>query len=275
MNELKCNTQYIGRQYVWLEKTDSTNNMLKRLISDNTTVEEQYAYGNLVECEPKDGMMIIADHQEAGKGRTGRSWESPAGTSLAISVLLRPQISDDSISMVTLIAALAVSEAVRKVCDIVPDIKWPNDIVINGRKVCGILTELDITDGVKSLIVGVGINVNQNLFPEEIADKATSIMNEAGRLIDREELMQHFAEALEYYYEKFLKTGDMSGLLDEYNGKLINMNREVKVLDPSENIEGIARGIDSMGKLLVETEDGEIHHIYAGEVSVRGLYGYV
>jgi len=190
-------------------------------------------------------------------------------------VLLRPQISDDSISMVTLIAALAVSEAVRKVCDIVPDIKWPNDIVINGRKVCGILTELDITDGVKSLIVGVGINVNQNLFPEEIADKATSIMNEAGRLIDREELMQHFAEALEYYYEIFLKTGDMSGLLDEYNGKLINMNREVKVLDPSENIEGIARGIDPMGKLLVETEDGEIHHIYAGEVSVRGLYGYV
>jgi len=275
MHNLKCNTRFIGKQYIWLDQVDSTNSMLKRLINDNTTLEPQVGFGTLIEGTPEPGMIVIADYQEAGRGRSGHNWISPKGTSLAISVLLRPEVSDESKSMITLIAALAVWDAVFKTCGIEASIKWPNDIVIGKKKVCGILTELDITDGIQSLILGVGINVNQDSFPEDIADKATSLMKEAGHYIDSEEVMKNFAESLEHYYDIFVESGDMSVLLEEYNSKLINRDAEVKVLDPSEDITGLALGIDNEGKLIVRTDDGVEHHIYAGEVSVRGLYGYV
>lgn len=275
MGELICSTNRIGRQYIWLKDTDSTNSVIKRLLQDGTTIENEDGCGRLIEGDPEDGLIIISDHQNAGRGRSGHDWESEAGTSLAISVLLRPDVTDDSISIVTLVSALAVAMAIKKTCGVDSMIKWPNDLVCRGRKVCGILTELDITGSRKSLILGVGINVNQRIFPKELYDKATSLFIETGKQIDREELMKQFAESLEYYYDIFLRTGDMSALKDEYNSHLINNDCEVTVLDPAENITGIARGINDSGKLLVETPDGIIHEIYAGEVSVRGLYGYV
>jgi len=275
MSELNCNTKYIGKQYVWLDETDSTNSLMKRLLTDGTTVENEGGYGVLLEGCPDDGFMIISDMQTAGRGRSGHNWNSPAGTSVAISILLRPNILAEAIPMVTLIAAMAVSAAISEVCDIDTSIKWPNDVLIKNKKVCGILTELDIKDGVKSLIVGIGINVNQSEFPDEIRDVASSLLLETDRLIDKEKLVSSLAENMEKYYEIFLETMDMSKLKDEYDSRLINIEKEVKVLDPSVNIRGIAKGIDKEGQLLVKTDDGVLHRIYAGEVSVRGIYGYV
>lgn len=275
MSELNCNAKYIGKQYVWLDETDSTNSLMKRLLTDGTTVENEGGYGVLLEGCPDDGFMIISDMQTAGRGRSGHNWNSPAGTSVAISILLRPNILAEAIPMVTLIAAMAVSAAISEVCDIDTSIKWPNDVLIKNKKVCGILTELDIKDDVKSLIVGIGINVNQSEFPDEIRDVASSLLLETDRLIDKEKLVSSLAENMEKYYEIFLETMDMSKLKDEYDSRLINIEKEVKVLDPSVNIRGIAKGIDKEGQLLVKTDDGVLHRIYAGEVSVRGIYGYV
>ena len=275
MGELICSTRLIGRQYLWLEDTDSTNSVIRRLLRDGTTLETSEDAGRLIEGTPQEGLVVIADHQNAGRGRSGHDWDTAPGEGLAISVLLQPEIDDNSIAIMTLVSALAVAKAIKLTCDVKPMIKWPNDLVCRNRKVCGILTELEIAGNKKSLIVGVGINVNQRSFSKELEDKATSLLIETGKEVDREELMKQFAEAFEYYYGIFVKTGDMSALMDEYNEMLINTDREVKVMDPSEDITGIARGIDKKGQLLVETEDGVIHEIYAGEVSVRGLYGYV
>lgn len=275
MGELICSTNLIGKQYIWLSDTDSTNSVVRRLLHDGTTLEPGVDCGRLIEGTPKEGLVVISDHQSAGRGRSGHDWDTEPGEGLAISVLLQPKVNDDSISIVTLVSALAVARAIRLTCEAKPMIKWPNDLVCRGRKVCGILTEMEIISNQKSLILGVGINVNQKSFPRELGDMATSLFLETGKKVDREELMKQFAESLEYYYGIFAKTGDMSSLIDEYNGMLINVDKEVRVLDPSENITGIARGIDKKGQLLVETEDGVIHEIYAGEVSVRGLYGYV
>lgn len=275
MGELICSTKLIGKQYLWLEDTDSTNSVIRRLLRDGTTIEPGEEGGRLIEGTPAEGLVVISDHQNAGRGRSGHDWDSEPGEGLAISVLLQPEVDDDSISIMTLVTALAAAKAIKLTCDVKPMIKWPNDLVCRGRKVCGILTELEIVNGKKSLIVGVGINVNQRSFSKELDDKATSLRIETGKEVDREELMKQFVEAMEHYYAIFQKSGDMSDLLDEYNDSLINIDREVKVLDPSEDITGIAKGIDKKGQLLVETEDGIIHEIYAGEVSVRGLYGYV
>ncbi len=275
MGIINCDTEFIGKKYIWLEETDSTNSMLRRLLDDGVTIEHKTESGMLIEGRPIEGTIIVADRQTAGRGRSGHNWESPAGTSIAMSVLLRPAVDDNSIPIITLIAALAVSHAIKEVCSLDTKIKWPNDIIVNNRKVCGILTELDISNGNKSLILGVGINVNQEAFPEEISQVATSLRMETGSQVDRELVVDRFAEALEKYYKLFLQTGDMSLLRDQYENLLINIDKEVKVLDPSENLTGTARGIDELGQLIVETEDGELHSIYAGEVSVRGLYGYV
>lgn len=275
MGELICSTKLIGKQYLWLSDTDSTNSVIRRLLRDGTTLEPGDDCGRLIEGTPLEGLVVIADHQSAGRGRSGHDWDTESGMGLAISVLLQPEVNDESLSIVTLVSALAVARALKQTCGIQSKIKWPNDLVCRGRKVCGILTELEIIGNSKSIILGVGINVNQKSFPRELDDKATSLFIETGKAVDREELMKQFAESLEYYYSIFLKTGDMSALVDEYNDLLINNDREVRVLDPSENITGIAKGIDKQGHLLVETEDGVMHSIYAGEVSVRGLYGYV
>ena len=275
MNDLRCNTKYIGKQYVWLEETDSTNSLMKRLLDEGTTVESGDGYGVLIEGNPVEGLMLLSNKQTAGRGRSGHTWSSPSGSSIALSVLLRPQTTADEIPMITLIAAMAVASAIDKASGVNTTIKWPNDVLIGDKKVCGILTELDIRDNVKSLIVGIGVNISQESFPEEIEKVATSLLIETGLFVDKEVLAGLLAEELEKYYELFLETKDMSKLKDEYSSKLVNMDKEVKVLDPSMNITGIARGIDSEGQLLVETSDGVIHHIYAGEVSVRGIYGYV
>lgn len=275
MTGFNADTKYIGKNYLWLEETDSTNSMMRRLLRDGTTIESRQEYGAVIEGTPREGMMIISDYQSLGRGRSGKNWTSAPGDGIALSLLLMPESMGGGTSCITLVAALSVAATIEKTSGLKPQIKWPNDILLNEKKVCGILTELDTTQGKNSIIVGVGINSNQQEFPAEISETATSIFLETGTPSDRESTVKYFSEYFEKYYEIFLKTSDMSLLKEEYNSLLVNKGRVVKVFDPKENIMGIAEGIDDEGRLIVKTDTGITHHIYAGEVSVRGIYGYV
>ena len=222
------------------------------------------------------GALVVADKQTAGRGRRGRDWVSPSGKDIYMTLMLRPQCRPEKASALTLVMALAVLEAI---CELIPEgcgIKWPNDIVLNNKKVCGILTEMSAElDGIHYVVIGVGINVNQTTFAEDIMDRATSLYLESGVEINRSRLVARVMHHFEKDYALFEKTWDLSGLIDQYNRFLVNRDREVRVLDPQGEYDGIARGINEKGELIVERgSDGQTVQVYAGEVSVRGVYGY-
>ena len=200
---------------------------------------------------------------------------TPSGTAIAMSLLLRPQIAPSHASMMTLVAGLAVAKACRSFLEIETKIKWPNDIVSDGRKLCGILTEMSSEiDYIRYVVIGIGINVLNQSFPDEIKDVATSLLLEKGEPVKRAGLIEAIWEQFEIYYDKFCSKGNLSEIKEEYNSLLVNLDRQVRVLDPREPYEGTARGITDGGELMVEAEDG-IRLVSSGEVSVRGIYGYV
>lgn len=251
-----------GQKVVSYEITDSTNTRAKQLAEEGSV----------------HGTLVVANMQTAGKGRRGRSWQQEEGSVIAMSLLLRPTFSPDKASMLTLLAAHSVAGAIEAVTGLPAAIKWPNDIVINKKKTVGILTEMSLgveQAAIDYIVIGIGINVNNTVFPEEIRDMATSLYLEKGERVSRSALIAESMRRLEVDYEAFLKTEDLSAILPDYNAHLISMNKEVRVLDPKGEYTGISRGMDAQGELIVERADGEIIKVYAGEVSVRGLYGYV
>ncbi len=255
-------TKWIGKSGYHYQTIDSTNNKAKEMAQAGCPA----------------GTLITAETQEAGIGRRGRSWSSEEGQGLYMSVVLRPKLEPDRAPMLTLVTAMAVSEAIYSITHdsgIYPFIKWPNDIVIRGRKVCGILTEMSVTDGaIDHIVIGIGVNVHNRSFPEEIAKTATSIELETGCEVARERLGELIWIGFEKYYEKFLETEDLSMLQETYQQMSANKGRKVIVHDPMGEFEGTARGITELGELIVEAADG-LHLVSGGEVSVRGIYGYV
>ncbi len=222
-----------------------------------------------------EGTLVVAERQEAGRGRRGREWFSPEGSNLYFTLLLRPACAPDQACMLTLVMALAAAEAVREQ-GLDAGIKWPNDIVISGKKVCGILTEMSAEpDFIHYVVIGTGINVNQTVFPEGITETATSLRLEKGESVGRAQLLASVMEHFESAYARFLKTRDLSGIRADYESLLVNKGRPVRVLDPKGEYEGTAAGIRENGELLVKLPDGRMECVYAGEVSVRGIYGYV
>lgn len=258
-------TKWAGKKIYYFDETGSTNTDAKRFAEEG---------------EPH-GTIVVADMQTAGKGRRGRGWQSSSGTSAYFTILLRPDFTPDKASMITLVIALSVAEAIEELAGVEAQIKWPNDIVVHKKKVCGILTEMATTpemDEIQYVIVGVGVNINHATagdFPEEIRDKATSLKIETGHHINRAALLERILERFEKNYETFEQTVDLSGLRTAYQAHLINIDAEVRVLDPAGEYTGISRGISHLGELIVEKENGEKVSVYAGEVSVRGLYDYV
>ena len=254
----QIHTKWAGKTVHFARETDSTNLWIKRLAKEGAS----------------EGTLALAEFQSAGRGRLGRSWEVPEGTSVMMSILLRPKFEPQYAPMLTLVMGMAVAKAVKKLSFDV-SIKWPNDVVVSHKKICGILTEMGVRDGkIDYAVIGVGINVNIREFPEEMADKATSLYLESGKEFDRSQIPGLVMEAFEEYYEKFAATCDLSGLKEEYESILANYNQPVRVL-AKEPYEGVARGITDGGELLVEKTDGTIVAVSAGEVSVRGLYSYV
>jgi len=254
----QIHTKWAGKTVHFARETDSTNLWIKRLAKEGAS----------------EGTLALAEFQSAGRGRLGRSWEVPEGTSVMMSILLRPKFEPQYAPTLTLVMGMAVAKAVKNLGFDV-SIKWPNDVVVSHKKICGILTEMGVRDGkIDYAVIGVGINVNIREFPEEMADKATSLYLESGKEFDRSQIPGLVMEAFEEYYEKFAATCDLSGLKEEYESILANYNQPVRVL-AKEPYEGVARGITDGGELLVEKTDGTIATVSAGEVSVRGLYSYV
>lgn len=222
------------------------------------------------------GTVIVADAQTAGRGRRGRNWVSRKGENLYFSLLLKPEFAPEQASMLTLVMALAVAQGMEQVYGCTPQIKWPNDIVVNGRKVCGILTEMQMAVGaIRYVIVGVGINVNQMSFEEVGLDYASSLQKETGLCKDRKEVLETVIERFEGLYREFCESGSLQYMKAAYEARLVNLGLEVRVLDPKGEYTGTALGINDQGELLVRREDGCQEAVYAGEVSVRGLFGYV
>lgn len=238
--------------------TDSTNLRAKELVRDGA----------------EHGTVVVADSQTAGRGRRGRIWESEDTGALYMSLILRPKCQPESVSAITLVAALAVSEAISKLTGMECRIKWPNDIVCEGKKVCGILTEMSLNGrSIESVIVGIGVNVNNTCFSDELQEKATSLHILSHRRWKKEDIEKEILVQLEYYYTIFSRTWDMRDLTEVYHDRLLNRNKQVQVLEEN-SYTGMAFGIDMTGALLVQTENG-IRKVAHGEVSVRGLYGYV
>jgi len=258
--ESLVDTKWAGKNVVYYDEIDSTNNRAKEA-GDNGAAH---------------GTLFVADMQMAGKGRRGRVWKSPSGSSIYMTILLYPDIPPVKAPQLTLLMAIAVAEGIQEVTGLETKIKWPNDIVVNGRKICGILTEMSTEiDYINHVTVGVGINVNLTEFPEEIRKTATSLRLECGHIVKRAPLIAAIMKRMEENYEIFLKTGDLTGLMDKYSEMLVNKDRDVMILGAKEQYRAHAIGINQTGELIVRKEDGSEEAIYAGEVSVRGVYGYV
>lgn len=243
------------------ETVDSTNEECKR----------HYAEG------VPEGFLAVAEQQTAGRGRSGRTWVSPGGEAAYFSFLLRPDFAPSHAPSLTLVMGLSVAQAVREVCGLPAGIKWPNDIVISHRKICGILTEaLADGDRLDYVIIGTGINVNNASFDPGIAEVATSLRIENGGCpVSRAAVV---ASALAHFYENdriYRRTADLSGLSNAYDDLLVSRGREVRIEDPRAPYTAVSLGIDKGGGLLVRRADGGIRCVTAGEVSVRGLYGYI
>ncbi len=253
-------TRWMGRNCIFLDSVDSTNNYAKRI----------------AEAGAENGTLVIAEEQTLGKGRRGRRWSAAGGDNITMSLLLRPDIRPDHASRLTLLMAMAVARAIREETGLAAVIKWPNDVVVNGKKVCGILTEMNTEiDYINYVVIGVGINVNQAEFPEELAQTAGSLYLELEEKVSRSALVASALRELEGLYEKFLETEDLSAVREEYNELCINCGRQIRVLEPGNEYTGTALGINEKGELIVRGDAGKLSCVYAGEVSVRGLYGYV
>ena len=252
-------TKSLGRDIRYFKEIDSTNEEVKRIARAGEV----------------EGVTVIADKQTAGKGRLGRSWDSPSGNSIFMSILLRPQIRPDKASQITLMAGLAMCEAICLVTGLDAKIKWPNDIVVSGKKVCGILTEMSAEmDGINYIVVGIGVNVNNTDFPGNLS-YATSLKLEGQKEYQRREIIKVFLEKFEPYYMAYKEVPTLEMIIPIYKRYCITLADKVKIIDSIKEYVATPLDINVDGSLVVKTEDGEINTILSGEVSVRGIYGYV
>ena len=257
--ESLLDTEWAGKPVVYYPETDSTNIRIRHLGDEGAP----------------HGTLAVADRQTAGRGRRGRTWESPGGSCIYMSILLRPDLAPEKAPMLTLVMACGVAEGIMDCADVKVQIKWPNDIIVSGKKLAGILTEMSTqVDYINHVTVGVGINVNVQNFPEEI-QTATSLLSETGTQTKRAPVIAAVMKHFEENYKIFMQTEDMSGLMEKYSSLLVNQGREVLILEKDAEYKAYAEGINQKGELVVRREDGTVENICAGEVSVRGVYGYV
>ena len=249
-------TKTMGQSIYFYEETDTTNNRARELALEGAP----------------EGTLVVAEKQTAGRGRRGKVWESPLGTGIWMSLVLRPQIMPAEASVLTLLCGLATAEAIEAETGLSAGIKWPNDILINGKKAVGILTEMDCEmSKVHFVIPGIGINVNTASFPPEIADIATSLYLECGKTVSRRRLVHKVLERLEEHYETFLRTGSFTAMLEDYRKHCITLGKEVHVLG-REPFFAEALDITPEGELLVRRADnGKEEVVFSGEVSIRGV----
>lgn len=244
------------------------------------TIDSTNTYARQIVLEgAADGTAIIADCQTAGRGRMGRSFQSPRGKGIYLSVLYRPDLTPERLMPVTALAGLAVCDAVERLCGVRPGLKWPNDPVLGNRKLCGVLTEMALegeSGRVRHLVVGVGINVlhTQRDFQDEVAEIATSLQMELGRPVSRPRLTALLLEELDQVYGA-LCAGNLTDYLAAYRRDCVNLGKTVQLIGTEGRETVTAIDVDEDFGLVVRTAGGEEKVVRSGEVSVRGLYGYV
>ncbi len=255
-------TAVVGRELRCFAELDSTNNYLK------------------TQTAAPDGTAAVADSQTAGRGRMDRSFQSPKGRGIYLSVLLRPPLPPERLLPVTALAGVAVCAAVERVCGVRPGLKWPNDPVLNGKKLCGILTEMSLeaeTGRVQSLVLGIGVNVGQGPedFSPEVREMATSLLQALGQPVSRPRLTAALLEELDRAYAALL-AGDLSAYLAAYRRDCVNLGKTVQLIPFGGGERETAQAVDVDGEfsLVIRGSGGRERTVRSGEVSVRGLWGY-
>ena len=249
-------TKGMGRRVRYFRTTDSTN-------------AEAY---QLALRGAKEGEIVLAESQEKGRGRIGRQWFSPAFLNLYLSVILRPNIPPHRASLLTLMAAVATADAIEEYAGLHPTIKWPNDLLLNGRKIAGLLNEIHAeTDRIHFVVLGIGVNLNvdRQRFPQMIRDRATSLKEEMGQKIARKAFLAILLKSLEKWYGVFPKDGGAS-VLNAWRDRAQIAGKQVKISSFDEVIVGRAVDVDSEGALLVQMRNGQRKRIVAGDVDYRG-----
>ena len=258
----RLSPEYPWKEHLtWLEETDSTNTRLKALARQGAP----------------HGTVLIADRQTGGHGRLGRSFHSPGGVGIYMSILLRPQCRPQELMHLTCATAVAMCNAVENACGFRPGIKWTNDLVFEKRKLGGILTELGLSPKgtVDYAIIGIGINCCQEPldFPENIRSIATSLFAVTGQTVDRGTVAAAMLEAL-WHMSDTLLTGK-ANTLRRYRADCITIGRDISLVRGDEIRHGTAIDVDEEGALVVLFPDGHLEAVNSGEVSVRGMYGYL
>ncbi len=258
--EIKKNLtgSFIGRNIYYKEEVDSTN----------TSAKELSAKGM------KNGSVIISNYQKKGKGRNGKIWTSPCGCNVYMSILLKPKFSPEVAQGMTILAAVSVADAIAETTALKPQIKWPNDILVNSKKVSGILTEMSTQNmTIEHIIVGIGINVNleEKDMENNIKAIATSLLIESKNMsssngpINRNRLITAIIKKFDKYYEMFLSTG-LSSVLQYYQKYFILIGKEIEINIDNKRVKGRVVGIDSKGALLLKTGENELERVVSGEI---------
>ncbi len=259
-------TKIIGKKVLYFDSIDSTSNYAKQIALESA----------------EEGTTVVAGSQSEGRGRLGRKWDSPTGSGIYLSIILRPLLPPENVQGITLAASVAVARAMEKITGIRPGIKWPNDLLLNGRKVCGILTEMNSEmERVNFVVLGIGINYDRQYdeFPAELAGRATSLsafaaergiaVKKSGKL----EMLRAVLQELDEVYGGVIgsKTGEILGQWKKYS---VTLGKEVRILTGTMEYLAVAEDITDDGKLIVKCGDGSVRLIQSGEISIRGVNGY-
>lgn len=250
-------TEFIGRQVFYCSSVSSTNDLAKKLSSQGVGVS--------------DGSIVVAEEQTGGRGRLGREWFSLKYKAICFSLILFPPVNPSEVAQVTMVTAVALAVAIRKETGAPVGIKWPNDLMVGGKKLCGILAELGAEiDKINYLVVGAGININQVLreFPEEVREIATSLKIEIGSTVNRVKLLQAVLSEFERWYRIWLKKG-FSEILVKWKEMSVSLHRPVRIYAMDKSWVGWAEDVDQDGALLLRLPDGELQRVVVGDVSLR------
>jgi BirA family biotin operon repressor/biotin-[acetyl-CoA-carboxylase] ligase len=243
-------TRVIGRDIRVFNETTSTNDVVEKLARDGV----------------REGVVVFAESQTRGRGRLGRRWMSPAGQGLWFSVLVRPPLPPEAATQLTVIAATAVSRAIREQTSLAPQIKWPNDILFGGKKAVGILTEMSAElDRIRHLTLGIGVDVNVTDFPMELRDTATSLALAAGRSIDRAELAAAILRELDADYARVCGN-QFASIAEEWERQCVTLGRRVRIHNGARTVTGRAESLAPDGALLLRTDHGHLERIIGGDV---------
>ncbi|MDN5330791.1 MAG: BirA family transcriptional regulator [Tepidanaerobacteraceae bacterium] len=245
--------EFLARKIYYYPSIGSTNDEAKKLAQNGAP----------------HGTLVIAEEQTGGKGRLGRRWVSPPREGIWLSIILRPSLEPYEAPRITMTCAVAAAKAIRKVAGIDCWIKWPNDLLVEGKKVAGILTEMSADmDSINFVVTGIGVNVNNTDFPAEIKETATSLKLVSGKNVERLKILTEFLSQFEVFY-RYLEDGEFGKVLEEWRQLSCNLGRRVRIIGRNSELEGLALDVDDDGALLVKTDGGTVERVLSGDVSLR------